>query len=427
MPRRARACAADDVCCRWPRWAIYARPPLERATVRDPKRGLGRSFAEWAHEALAVKLRDKAFQRAFSRLFVYNILWEDAEVDERFLGVGEDSSILAITGAGCGVAGLVSRRPVRIDAADINAHHLALSALKVTAAQRMQNYTEFYDMFGRGWHVNPDKAVGKLVGHLPRWMQRYWRRHSGRFERSLYTRGLTAQFLTTLRKRAGLDAEWLRDIIKQPMERRDMLMEDAFRPMLTHPAVKAFINSPIQLLALGVNYEQRDRMLEQEQTDMVGFFMQHIKKLGRTDLETNWFVWWVIANHFNHEKQEAVPPYLRRDRHERSYDAPTLVRYHRRNIFDVLEEAGPKTWSHYMFCDAPDWMPEPTQRRLLQDVFRTSRDGAIVLYRSVEDDCMVRRLGLEKQFQPLEEESKIAAELDRTKQYRRVNFYRVQH
>ena len=33
-------------------------------------------------------LRDKLFQRTFSRLFVYNILWEDAEVDERWRGIG---------------------------------------------------------------------------------------------------------------------------------------------------------------------------------------------------------------------------------------------------------------------------------------------------------------------------------------------------
>ena len=119
-----------------------------------------------------VQLRDNAFQKAFSRLFVYNILFEDSEVDERFLGVNEDSSVLGISGAGCGMAGLISGRPRRVDTVDINRHHLALTALKVTAAQRMRSYSEFYDLFGRGWSVAPKQAIPQLTDHLPRWIQR---------------------------------------------------------------------------------------------------------------------------------------------------------------------------------------------------------------------------------------------------------------
>ncbi|MEM7676031.1 MAG: DUF3419 family protein, partial [Myxococcota bacterium] len=84
-------------------------------------------------------LRDIAFQRMFSGLFVYNILFEDSELDDRFLEIDERSDVLSITGAGCGVATMVSRQPRTIDAVDINKHHLALSALKITAAQRLKD------------------------------------------------------------------------------------------------------------------------------------------------------------------------------------------------------------------------------------------------------------------------------------------------
>ncbi len=376
-----------------------------------------------------MQLKDRAFQRAFSRLFVYNILWEDAEVDERFLGIEEDSSILGISGAGCGMAGLVSGRPRRIDAVDINPHHLALTALKVTAAQRMETYTDFYDLFGRGWAVDPKKTVGNLATYLPRWMQRYWRRHHDRFERSIYREGLTAKVLGQLRDMAGLDVDWLRRFMTLETEAdRERALNETFLPLLEKKHVKAFIRSPIQLVALGVNFTQRDRMLETEQApDMTHFFMEHIRKISKTDIETNWFLWWVFSSQFNHDNPDAAPPYLRRDRHAKSFEAPTTVRYHRRNIFDVMEEAGPNTWSHYMFCDAPDWMPPPVQKRLLEDVYRTSRDGGVMLYRSVEDDCMVDRLGMTDKFVPMEEETRIGSELDRTRQYRRVNFYRITH
>lgn len=40
-------------------------------------------------------LRDRAFQNVFARTFVYNVLFEDAEIDERWLGIDEDSTVLA--------------------------------------------------------------------------------------------------------------------------------------------------------------------------------------------------------------------------------------------------------------------------------------------------------------------------------------------
>src|ERR1700722_17092909 len=71
--------------------------------------------------AVLMRGADRAFQQLFRHLFVYNMLFEDTEVDELFLGVGPDSRILGISGAGCGIANHVSRRPRSIDAVDINA------------------------------------------------------------------------------------------------------------------------------------------------------------------------------------------------------------------------------------------------------------------------------------------------------------------
>jgi S-adenosylmethionine-diacylglycerol 3-amino-3-carboxypropyl transferase len=372
-------------------------------------------------------LRDKAFQAAFSRLFVYNILWEDAEVDERFLGVGEDSSVLSITGAGCGVAGMVSRRPRQMDCVDINKHHLALAALKVTAAQRLAPYSTFYDLVGRGWASDPDAVVGQLSAYLPGWMQRYWRSHAGRFERSMYHEGVTAKMTAQVREIAGVDVNWLRSLIPLSIDRRIQILEEWLTPVLSKPIVRAVMGSPLQLVALGINFSQRERIEETERANMVDFFMTHGRRIMATDLEKNWFAWQALAGQFNHDNEDAVPPYLRRDRWETSLNAPTHVRYHNRNLFDVMGEAGPRTWSHYTLCDMPDWLPPATQKHMLDEIFRTSRDGAIVLYRTVEEDCIVQRHSYEKRMIPLAEPTRIASELDRSRQYRRVNFYQVAH
>lgn len=374
-----------------------------------------------------MRIRDLAFQHTFARLFVYNILWEDAEVDERFLGVDESSSILSISAAGCGVAGLVSRRPTRIDAVDINRHHLALSALKVTAAQRMKSYTEFYDLLGRGWHASPEPVVRGLAQYLPPWMQRYWKKHYTRFERTLYQEGLTARMLRFFREQTGIDANWLRWVIAQPLEKRLEAIDEWITPVLRRPMFKAFLESPLQLLTLGINFEQREKYVGGEEDGMVGAFRSTMRRFASTDLANNWIAWYVVTGGFDHENESAVVPYLRRDHHEASLGAPTNVRYHLGNLFSLLAEAGPNTWSHYTFCDAPDWMSEPIQRSLLEEVLRTSRDGAIMLVRSVEEDSFVEKHGLDRHFLRMGEESDLATAVDRSSLYRRVDFFQVAH
>lgn len=371
---------------------------------------------------------DAAFERVFKQMFVYNILFEDSEVDEQFLGIDENSSVLGISGAGCRIAGHLSQHPRRIDAVDINRHHLALTALKVSAAQSMPSYGAFYDLLGRGWSPDSERVVGKLTGDLPSWMQNHWKRNHGMFREGLFRNGLTSRLLGALRQMAGVDEGWLRRLIPLDVETRKRLTVETFRPVLTNPWMKWILESPVHLVAIGVNYAQCDRMLAIEGVpDIVGFLLMHLERVAATDLARNWFVWYAIVGHYDHEDQGAVPPFLRRDRHERSYRAPTEVSYHRRNVFEVLDEAGPNSWSHFTMCDAPDWMSDAAQKRLFQSVIRTGKDGGVLQYRTVEDDSLVERHGFGKHLQLMVDETKMATAMDRTRQFRGVRYYRIVH
>lgn len=371
-------------------------------------------------------VRDHAFQRVFANTFVYNILFEDAEVDERYLGIDEDSTVLGISGAGCGLAGMVTKRPRSIDAVDINGHHLALAGLKMSAAKHIDDYGTFYDLLGRGWHPDAKDVVGQAAQHLPRRFQKYWRKHHGRFARSFYHQGLTAKMLKQVRRRTGLSGDWLRAVAPLSVEERAQAVRDVVQPLSDSRSARCVMSSPVQLLALGINFQQRDRLVETEQASMVDFFVTHLTRLCEHDVETNWFSWYGAAGYFNHEHPDAVPPYLRRDRHATSKGAPTRIGLHNRNIFSMMEAAGPETWSHYTLCDAIDWMPRPVQRRLFEEIRRTSRDGAVVLFRSVGDEDLVGETGMSRWFERMPA-SDVAAAEDRSCQYRQVNFYRVAH
>ena len=373
-------------------------------------------------------MQDLSFERLFRQTFVYNIIFEDTEVDERYFGIDDHSSVLAISGAGCGVANFVSQNARHIDAVDINKHHLALAALKATAAQEMDSHEEFYGMFGRGYHPDAKRATADITRHLPRWIQKYWKRHHARFDRTFIQQGMTTQGLRILRNITGMDAEWVRSLIPEsPAERRRILEETVF-PAFDIPWVKAIIESPLQLLGLGINYSQKNRLMETEETpSFVEYLKLYLSRLAETDVERNWFIWYASAGQYNHDTPDAVPPYLRPDHHANAVRSTTSVNYRNESIFKTLARGKSNTWTHYSLLDAVDWMPDTTRERLFDEILRTSVDGARVLYRSVEDDSIVERLGLERHFQLDVEASEAAARDDRTRQYRRVNFYDVVH
>jgi S-adenosylmethionine-diacylglycerol 3-amino-3-carboxypropyl transferase len=368
--------------------------------------------------------RDWLFERAFRHIFTFTILFEDCEVEERHFGVDDKSSVLAISGAGCGIASMLSKRPRRIDAVDSNRSHLALTALKVAAAMRSRKHAELYDMFGHGKVDAPESKLVALTDGMPDWIRHHWRTHANWFKSGIYQHGLLSRMFQMVRAMAGTDAGWLRRRVREPVEQRMKMTVEAWGGALRKGPIARIVNSPLLLAAQGINFRQRDRNVKATGgSSMLDVVIDFLARVACTDIERNWIVWYAVAGHFNHDNAEAVPPYLRPDRFEGSRGAPTEVRFQPRNIFRVLGEAGPDTWSHYNFSDVIDWMPQPVQRNLLLAAHRTATPGARLVYRTVEDACLVDRLELGDKWRRLEPASSLGSADERSRLYRRTNFY----
>ena len=374
----------------------------------------------------ARQVADRAFAATFRHIFTFSLLYEDSEVDNRVLDLDLRSRVLAVTGAGCGVAGLLAAHPARIDAIDTNPHHLALTALKVAATRRVTSYAEFYQLLGRGRHADPERTLQPLMGDLPAWVGRYWRTNHRRFRHNLYAEGLAGAFQRWLRRTMGVDADFLR--ILQRLPPADRLVRLA--PILTSARrawpMRTLVNTPLFLLGVGVNFEQRRRNLRANRAaTMLDVVTAHFERLALTDLETNWFVWLGLTGEFNHDHPEAVPPYLRAESHRRALEAPTRVGFHRESLQRMLADATPGQWSHFSLCDVLDWLPADAQRQLLRRIARVGGSGALVLTRTVESECVVERAGLSDLYERVEPASTQASEQERTRLYGRVNVYRV--
>lgn len=373
-------------------------------------------------------LRDRLFISVFSRLFVFTILLEDTEVEERFFEVDEQARVLGVSAAGCGLASLLARRPARIDAVDANAHHLSLSALKICAAQQLDSYDDLLALFGEGRHPEARKVVTRLTQSLPDWMRRYWARRYRMFSTGLYDRGLLAASMRFMRGHLDVDERWFRALAEMPVPDRQAEVAHRYRTILRHPVVGALARSPIQLLAQGINFRQRDRNLRTSgASDMREVVLRFVERAVTTDLQRNWILWQCLLGRFNLDDPLAIPPYLRRENHARSLGAPTETAFHRASFVSVLAAAPAANWSHYNFSDALDWMSDAAQRHVLREVLRTSRDSGLLLNRSVDGGGIVEKHGLERHFRRLNAASDAATALERSRLYERVDIYRIVH
>ena len=372
------------------------------------------------------RVADRAFAATFKHIFTFSLLYEDSEVDNRVLGLDSRSRVLAVSGAGCGVAGLLAAHPERIDAIDTNRHHLALAALKVAAARGVTSHAEFYQLLGRGRHGDPERILQPLMRDLPAWVGRYWSANHRRFRRNLYAEGVVGTFQRWLRRRVGLDADFLRTLQRLPPADRLARLSPIFTSFKRSWPTRTLVDTPLFLLGIGVNFEQRRRNLRANRAaTMMDVVTTHFERLAQTDLETNWFVWVGLTGEFNHDHPEAVPPYLRAESHRRSLVAPTRMGFHRESLQRMLADATPGRWSHFSLCDVMDWLPTDAQRQLLQRIARVGGPSAVVLTRSVEDGCVVDRVGLSDLYERVEPTSSQASEQERTRLYGRVNVYRV--
>lgn len=391
---------------------------------------LNSSVANQTRETSGRKLRafkDALFAAVFARTLVYTILFEDNELDLKFLDLRQGDSVFSVAGAGCGVAAMIGYGPSRIDTVDFNQHHLAITALKVEAVRSLPRYDDLHALFGLGRHPEAKSIVGRLVSDLPANLAGYWRRRWRMFARGFYRHGVNSRNSALLRPLWSIDGDYLKELNRRgPPQERAEAMRAKLTAKLLKPLPATLVRSPVALLGAGINYTQRERNLRAAGVgDVVLGVIEYASRLATTDLDTNWIAWHITTGEFNHEDPDCLPLYLRPDSHERALGSGTQVGYHHGSLLAVLEEADSGTWSHYCLSDVVDWLSAEQRRELLREVLRTAKPGARVICRTVEDACVVADAGLSASFRLVEPISSVASESERSKLYRRVNCYEV--
>ena len=85
--------------------------------------------------------------------FIYNIAWEDTNIDLKYLEINKNDNVLMISSAGCNVLNTLLKNPNRIISVDISTCQNALLDLKLSSIKKL-NYDNFWKLFGLGYYNN---------------------------------------------------------------------------------------------------------------------------------------------------------------------------------------------------------------------------------------------------------------------------------
>jgi S-adenosylmethionine-diacylglycerol 3-amino-3-carboxypropyl transferase len=326
-------------------------------------------------------LLERLFTLSFKRL-VYTQVWEDPAVDLAALALQPSHTLVTISSAGCNLLNYLSADPARILAVDVNPHHLALSRLKVCALRRLPSYESFFRFWGAADDPGNVEAYDTYIRPaLDADSQRYWdgrsvfgRRRITMFATGLYRHGVLGRGIGLAHWLAWLNGCRLAEVVEcvDADEQRETY-ERVVAPLLNGTGFRVLARTALPLFFLGIPPAQRDELITASDGDLEALLRDRLEQLAcGFPPADNYFAWQVFARHYDVERAEAVPPYLRRDVYEAIRPRTGRIEIHHASIAEFLERQPAASINRFVLLDAQDWMTSAALTALWRQINRTA-------------------------------------------------------
>jgi S-adenosylmethionine-diacylglycerol 3-amino-3-carboxypropyl transferase len=334
-------------------------------------------------------LLERAFTAAFSGM-VYPQIWEDPEVDMAALALGPSDRVVCIASGGCNAMSYLTAGPAQVIAVDLNRHHVALVRLKIAAARVAPNYAAFYRLFGLGAHPGN-------VGAYDRWLRAaldpqtraYWdgrdrlmRRRITIFARGLYDQGLLGRFNMLgrwLARRLGTDMARIvecRDVAEQRV-----FFARSIAPLFDHPFVRWLTKNPASLFGLGIPPAQYEKLAGGR--PMAEVLRERLERVAcGFPLAQNYFAWQAFTGGYAPGDAGPLPPYLQSAHFEAVRAGAERLTVENVSVTERLAAEPDASLDGYVLLDAQDWMTDAQLNALWDQITRTARPGARVIFRT---------------------------------------------
>lgn len=337
---------------------------------------------------------DTVLDRVFARLFrglVYAQIWEDPVCDMEALNLASDDDIVCIASGGCNVMSYLTQEPASVTAVDLSPWHVELNRLKLAAAQHLPDHAAFYSVFGNAANdTNPGLLKVHVLPNLDAEAQAFWtnpapfRSRLSMFARGFYRFGVLGKFLATVHivtRLAEVDFKHL--LAARSLEEQKEFFDRELAPLFETRFVKFVARRRASLFGLGIPPAQYDKLASDAGGDVIPVLKERVRKLFCDfPINENYFAWQAAMRRYNPTGTGPVPPYLEADHFDAVRASAGRVDVVNRSITDVLAEAPSASKSVFVLLDAQDWMTNAQLTSLWQEITRTARTGARVLFRT---------------------------------------------
>jgi S-adenosylmethionine-diacylglycerol 3-amino-3-carboxypropyl transferase len=336
------------------------------------------------HNVLHMSVREQRglLERIVFHGIVFNMSWEDPEMDRQALRLTPDDTVVSISSAGCNPLNFLCQSPRRLICVDGNPAQNAILELKLAGLKSLDHPT-FFDIFAAR-HPSVATRVYRphLRPHLSPWSQEFWDKNLWMVARGLYNFGRMGLFCRILRRFFGL-LGIQRGHIEGFFELRTLEEQEAWyrkhaAPKLWGPWSRRFVMFRPLLYLPGVHPEQY--RLVNGRHDMYEFVKERVEyALTKVPIYDNYFLSQAVTGRFRGER---VPPYLLEENFATLRDNVDRVLVVNGWLGPFLDTQPAGSITKFNLLDIFDWMSMEMFEATLKSVLRAAAPGATLIYRS---------------------------------------------
>jgi S-adenosylmethionine-diacylglycerol 3-amino-3-carboxypropyl transferase len=342
-------------------------------------------------------LLELLFILAFKGL-VYPQIWEDPEVDMEALAITPDCHVATIASGGCNVLSYLIADPAQITAVDLVRAHVALNRLKLAAARHLPTWQSFYRFFGEAdTDANVTAYWRFLTPALDHETRAYWegrnlwgRRRVTMFSRNVYHCGLLGYSIGLGHLLARLHGVDLREMLRaRSLAEQRAFFETSLAPLFDKPLVRWATGRRMLLYGFGIPPAQY-AALGAGAPHMAMVLRDRVERLScGFSIDDNYFAWQAFGRAYSSHESGPLPPYLKQEHFETIRARADRVEVLNRSFTEYLRSQPDQSLDRYVLLDAQDWMSDQQLNELWQEITRTARPGARVIFRTAAEPTLL--------------------------------------
>ena len=336
------------------------------------------------------KVQDAIFKRVHGNNLIYNVCWEDPEVDRYVLNFTTESKIAMITSAGCNALDYLLDDVAEINCIDMNPRQNAVLELKKVLIKHA-NFSDLFDFFGRGVHSHAEQLYrDELREHLSKPARKIWDKKIDYFtpkknQKTYLFRGTSGNIAWMVHKYLKTHKK-LRHLIDELFQATTLdeqkAIYDKIEEKLWNGLITWIMNQQLTMTLIGVPEAQK-KLIDEKYPGGMGEYLKNSLRnvFTKLPISENYFWYGYLYGCYS---ETCSPNYLKKENFETLRNRVDRINQYTIAFADFLE-LYESTLSHFILLDHQDWMAAHLPLELEREwkaIFSKSTPKAKALLRS---------------------------------------------